>query len=160
MNDRDLVVLGVGMHPWGKWGRDGLPGCNIPHAGPSCGDAACCDAVCKIDEYCCTNQWDTACVAMVYTTEGCERYQAECGGECAGACCEPHIGPWCNDAECCDAVCLVDFYCCTTLWDAFCASVANVNPSCQKACPDPECGTPEAGACCYPHDNANCNNFA
>ncbi len=21
-NDRDLVVLGVGMHPWGKWGRD------------------------------------------------------------------------------------------------------------------------------------------
>ena len=138
-------------------GRDGLPGCNIPHAGPSCGDAACCDAVCKIDEYCCTNQWDTACVAMVYTTEGCERYQAECGGECAGACCEPHFGPWCNDAVCCDAVCLVDFYCCTTLWDAFCASVANVNPSCQTACPDPECGTPEAGACCYPHDNANCN---
>lgn len=22
MNDRDLVILGVGMHPWGKWGRD------------------------------------------------------------------------------------------------------------------------------------------
>ena len=22
MSDRDLVVLGVGMHPWGKWGRD------------------------------------------------------------------------------------------------------------------------------------------
>lgn len=22
MSDRDLVILGVGMHPWGKWGRD------------------------------------------------------------------------------------------------------------------------------------------
>ncbi|MEY4361235.1 MAG: hypothetical protein RL391_541 [Actinomycetota bacterium] len=22
MNDRDLVVMGVGMHPWGKWGHD------------------------------------------------------------------------------------------------------------------------------------------
>lgn len=22
MSDRDLVVMGVGMHPWGKWGRD------------------------------------------------------------------------------------------------------------------------------------------
>lgn len=22
MSDRDIVVLGVGMHPWGKWGRD------------------------------------------------------------------------------------------------------------------------------------------
>ena len=22
MSDRDIVILGVGMHPWGKWGRD------------------------------------------------------------------------------------------------------------------------------------------
>ena len=29
--------------------------------------------------------------------------------------------------------------------------------ACETACPDPECGTPEAGNCCFPHNNPNCN---
>ena len=94
---------------------------------------------------------------MTYTTAGCERYQPECGGACAGTCCEPHPTPWCNDKACCDAVCLVDIFCCTTEWDAFCASTARLNPACEVVCPDPACGTPEAGNCCFPHDNANCS---
>ena len=138
-------------------GRIGLPGCNIPHDSPSCGDQDCCEAICNIDDFCCTNEWDSACVAYTYTTAGCERYQAECGGACAGSCCEPHLAPWCNDEACCDAICLIDIFCCTTEWDAFCAQSARQNTACNVACPDPKCGTPEAGNCCVPHDNANCN---
>jgi hypothetical protein len=97
------------------------------------------------------------CVGYIFATKGCERYQAECGGRCAGSCCEPHFGPWCNDEECCDAICLIDIFCCTTEWDQFCADTAQSNPACETACPDPECGTPEAGNCCFPHNNPNCS---
>jgi len=138
-------------------GRVGLPGCNIPHNGPACGDADCCEAVCETDAFCCENEWDATCVGYIFATKGCERYQAECGGRCAGTCCEPHFGPWCNDEACCDAICLIDIFCCTTEWDQFCADQAQLNPACETACPDPECGTPEAGNCCFPHNNPNCN---
>jgi hypothetical protein len=138
----------------GDYGSDG---CNIPHLKPSCSDRDCCTAICAIDSFCCSAEWDATCVSMTYTTAGCERYQPECGGACAGTCCEPHPTPWCNDKACCDAVCLVDIFCCTTEWDAFCASTARLNPACEVVCPDPACGTPEAGNCCFPHDNANCS---
>lgn len=140
-------------------GDIGLPGCNLPHGSPGCSDAACCAEVCQADPFCCDNEWDATCVASIYGLKRCERYQPECGGECAGSCCEPHSGPWCNDAECCDAVCMLDMFCCTTEWDAACASRANLIAPCQKACPDPECGTAEAGDCCVPHDNANCRDL-
>jgi hypothetical protein len=138
-------------------GRIGLPGCNLPHNSPSCSDEDCCSAICDIDPFCCENEWDASCVERIYGTAGCERYQAECGGRCAGTCCEAHLGPWCNDEACCDAICLIDIFCCSTQWDEFCASQARINKNCRDACPPPECGTPEAGNCCFPHDNANCN---
>ncbi|MFM1821774.1 MAG: hypothetical protein RI967_40 [Planctomycetota bacterium] len=141
-------------------GTPGMPGCNIPHDTPACSDEACCEAICKLDSFCCDEQWDSVCVEMTYTTDRCERYQYECGGVCAGACCEPKLTPWCNDEACCEAICLLDIFCCDTQWDQFCAQEANQNAACDKACPDPECGTPEAGRCCFPHDTANCDDQA
>ena len=31
-------------------------------AGPGCNDADCCVAVCNLDPFCCTTQWDSICV--------------------------------------------------------------------------------------------------
>jgi hypothetical protein len=45
-----------------------------------------------------------------------------CPGE--GDCCEAGGAPGCDDAECCDAVCNADAFCCTTEWDDGCASFA------------------------------------
>jgi len=140
-------------------GDFGIPGCNIAHPSPSCSDEDCCDAVCDIDPFCCEAEWDQTCVEKIYTTAGCERYQAGCGGLCSGDCCTPRDTPWCNDLACCEAVCLVDIFCCDVRWDEFCAATANITPACGTACPDPLCGTPEAGNCCLPHNNANCSDL-
>lgn len=138
-------------------GDAGLGGCNVPHNKAACGDRTCCTAICALDPFCCSTEWDADCASRVYNTVGCENYQFGCGDACSGECCEPKLTPWCNDEACCDAVCLIDIFCCTTQWDDFCASTARVNSACEVACPDPLCGTPEAGQCCFPHDNANCN---
>ena len=138
-------------------GDVGLPGCNIPHNKPACSDQTCCQAICTLDSFCCDTEWDATCAQRSYTTAGCAAYQFDCGGSCAGPCCEPHRSPWCNDKTCCNAICLIDIFCCESEWDAFCAAAANINPACNTACPDPKCGTPEAGNCCFPHNNANCN---
>ncbi|MFM7052292.1 MAG: hypothetical protein ACKOYN_09195 [Planctomycetota bacterium] len=119
-------------------GDIGLDGCNVPHAGPACADAGCCDSVCKADAFCCDSEWDEACVQLVYTSADCDRYQFDCGSPCAGTCCEPHGTPWCNDKACCEAVCLEDNFCCTVQWDEFCAQTANLVPACSEICPDPK----------------------
>jgi hypothetical protein len=46
---------------------------------------------------------------------------ANCGG--GGDCYAVH-GPGCNDGTCCESVCAVDEFCCTTAWDASCVQLA------------------------------------
>jgi hypothetical protein len=46
-----------------------------------------------------------------------------CGGN--GSCFTAHAGAGCDIVECCEAVCAVDPTCCTTGWDADCASQAS-----------------------------------
>ncbi len=142
-------------------GQEGAPGCNIAHPSPGCGDAACCEAICKLPDfaYCCEIEWDQFCVQQILVTKGCERYQPGCGDECAGLCCEPKDTPWCSDQTCCETVCNLDSFCCTVRWDAACADLAKGEVLCNTACPDPECGTPRAGSCCFPHGNANCDDL-
>ena len=41
----------------------------------------------------------------------------ECGGEGTGDCLEPNNTPFCNNAECCKAICAVDPFCCQVRWD-------------------------------------------
>jgi hypothetical protein len=116
--------------------------------------------VCAADPFCCTEQWDQACVVAIFTTPECTRYRYGCGDTCAGDCCEAHGTPWCNDFNCCKDVCANDPFCCEEQWDTVCAASARQNPECERVCPDPKCGTPEAGGCCFAHDNANCNDQA
>jgi len=161
-------VLAARETCFGGCGQVVAGNCFASHETPGCAIGECCEDVCANEafEYCCQIEWDAdcanrareaECASRVYGTPGCENYQYGCGDACAGECCEPKLTPWCNDKACCDAVCLIDIFCCTTQWDDFCASTARVNAACETACPDPLCGTPEAGPCCFPHETANCN---
>jgi hypothetical protein len=49
-----------------------------------------------------------------------------CGAGSANNCAEPSPNgtPGCNDANCCNAVCAFDPFCCTILWDDDCAAAA------------------------------------
>ncbi len=46
----------------------------------------------------------------------------ECGATGAGNCCVGNGTPYCNDADCCEAVCAGDPFCCDVEWDNFCAT--------------------------------------
>lgn len=37
--------------------------CSVPNGTPGCSDAACCEAVCAIDPYCCDVAWDSICAS-------------------------------------------------------------------------------------------------
>jgi hypothetical protein len=67
-------------------------------------------------------------------------------------CCATHEPPGCNDPACCDSICEIDPFCCTTTWDAICVNHA------QKLCgcaPPEGCGEADAGACCIPGGGGN-----
>ncbi len=55
--------------------------CCEPHGTPGCGDQACCQAVCLVDPFCCTSQWDNICA---------EQAADLCLG-CAPDCGEPQL---------------------------------------------------------------------
>jgi hypothetical protein len=74
----------------------------------------------------------------------------------------PSNAPNCSDSQCCEAVCLLDSFCCTVAWDSACALLAADNPAC--GCDGPVCGDPEAGSCFKVHaspfcDDAGCCQF-
>ena len=43
-----------------------------------------------------------------------------CGASLSGGCCTPHPTPYCDDQDCCEAVCELDPFCCQSAWDGFC----------------------------------------
>ncbi len=45
----------------------------------------------------------------------------ECGGPDAGSCFQDNGTPYCDDADCCEAVCACDPFCCENQWDSLCA---------------------------------------
>ena len=47
-----------------------------------------------------------------------------CGGAESGSCYESNGTPGCSNAECCEAICEVDPYCCFVAWDASCRTKA------------------------------------
>ena len=44
-----------------------------------------------------------------------------CGGPDAGSCFQDNGTPYCDDANCCEAVCACDPFCCENQWDSLCA---------------------------------------
>ena len=59
--------------------------------------------------------------------------------------CTTHAAPGCDDLGCCDAICAIDAFCCTTTWDTICVNEAQALCGCPGP---PGCGHPEAGDCC------------
>ncbi len=57
-----------------------------------------------------------------------------CGDPAAGSCCESHPTPYCDDEDCCETVCEVDYLCCDEwwYWDGIC--VAEAEELCGDLC--------------------------
>ena len=56
---------------------------------------------------------------------GCETPSGTCGSSTAGSCFEVHSTPFCNQKDCCNAVCFAYPDCCTNEWDQGCVDLAN-----------------------------------
>jgi hypothetical protein len=140
----DLLCGDEALHLCTTCGDPSIGSCLVERLEqPSCSDAACCGAVCRIDAFCCDVAWDSYCVGTAFGA--CDL----CGVPGAGSCLAPHATPSCDDEPCCRDVCTLDPACCTTAWDAGCAIAA------ASLCAD--CDEPRAGSCLSPHANPACN---
>lgn len=133
-------------------GFDGCPGtggCTTNHGGRGCEDESCCNEVCAVDAVCCSIAWDEVCA---------EEASAFCNGgfdSCEssnGACTAAKTTPGCDDADCCNAVCRIDTYCCMEEWDAECVSIEA--RTCFGTC------LPSTGSCTEAHSGAGCDDPA
>jgi len=120
-----------------------------PTGAPGCGDAACCDKTCDLDQFCCDVAWDETCAGEA---EGvCDGNFLACApgtGECGTA---DHT-PGCDNLDCCNAVCAVDPYCCLEEWDENC--VDGAASGCLLTC------GPGAGDCHSAHATPGCESQA
>ncbi len=120
---------------------------------PGCTDADCCNAVCAVDSFCCQVAWDGICVAEAVSI---------CGISCQNAACpNPEHdcfttgGVGCSDADCCNAVCIVDSFCCSVAWDGICVAEA-ISFCGAPTCPF-ECSGTDEGEACGDDTNGGCN---
>ncbi len=135
--------------PCFECGSSGAGSCCEANGTPYCDDADCCALVCDLDPFCCNTEWDSICASQAQ--ESCEECLA-CGNNFAGSCCEANGTPFCDDADCCAAVCAEDPFCCETEWDSICASQA------QEICEGcPACGNDFAGSCCEANGTPFCD---
>jgi hypothetical protein len=97
----------------------GVGDCCEANGTPGCEDAALQSCVCASDAYCCTNEWDNVCAGGVEMF-GCGSCNEQEEGP--GDCCAAKQGAGCSNAGIESCVCAQDPYCCSTTWDALCAS--------------------------------------
>ncbi len=121
--------------------------CLAPHEDPACSDPSCCDTICTADPFCCQQQWDDVCAQQAYAA-----CVVVCGGSLSNDCLLPHENPSCNDADCCDAVCASDPFCCQQQWDEICSGQA------WELCV--QCGLPISGSCYQSHTTPGCSDAA
>jgi len=69
-----------------------------------------------VDPYCCTNQWDAACVAFVGVLPD------DVALPCGSTCCAPKGTPGCDSPSVQACVGARDPYCTSTAWDALCVA--------------------------------------
>ena len=99
---------------------------------PGCTELDCCEAVCAIDAYCCSIEWDILCADKAITN------CTTCGEEDAGSPYQEH-GPGSDDRSCCGAICSLDPFCCTVSWDEAC--IERSVESC-AGCGEADAGSP------------------
>lgn len=130
------------------------PACGDPDTGdcceangtPFCNDAACCEAICAVDPFCCETNWDQLCADQAIADCGI------CDVTPVTDCCEPNGTPGCNDPACESLICAADPFCCDTEWDQICADAAITNC---KVCD----GTPPPppSDCCSANGTPGCD---
>ena len=79
------------------------------------------------------------CAVTVLSVSAAQAGPGVCGDPDAGDCCAANGTSGCNDADCCQAVCAIDPFCCVTPWDQLCVDLAD---SICDVCQQP-------GACCF-----------
>ncbi|MCX4242148.1 hypothetical protein [Paraliomyxa miuraensis] len=139
-----MATGGTGVMTTGVGTGGGDPSCCVPHGFPGCDDPACEAAVCALDPFCCSTEWDGICV---------DEAGMECGMLCPPggtggsggfttgvgtgggdpSCCVPHPFPGCDDPGCEMVVCALDPFCCSTEWDGICVDEAGTE--CGMLCP-------------------------
>jgi hypothetical protein len=75
----------------------------------------------------------------------------------SGDCCTDNGTPGCQDSQCCAQVCLLDGFCCSSVWDASCATLA------LTVCGAGACGAavcPGPGDCCADNGSPACDDVA
>ena len=83
----------------------------------------CEDVDCDDEDPCTTDTCDPETGDCIHTPiDGCG--EGGCGDPAAGSCSQPNGSPYCDNFECCEAVCEVDNYCCTNKWDQSCVTIA------------------------------------
>jgi hypothetical protein len=79
----------------------------------------------------------------------------ECGAPGTGDCFVADGTPFCEDADCCNAVCAADPFCCSVAWDSICANEAQIFcVDCDLTCPG---GSTDEGENCGEDANGGCN---
>ena len=95
----------------------------------------CVTDVCAVDSFCCSTNWDSACVTKVYSVCGSKRCAAS-AGSCAHPLCTngAALTAGCDVTygDCVTQICNVDGYCCNNSWDSSC--VNEVATVCSLTC--------------------------
>ena len=155
-NGCGICATGKGCSTDGKC-VDAPLGCASPAGAKGCGGAACaCEAcVCDLDDYCCTDSWDSVCADSCAADCGtaCPCVQQcdglSCGNDgCGGTCGTCTAGNFCNAGTC--AACTCEGKQCG---DDGCGKDCGACPAGKlcgqdNQCADDPChGVPEAGCC-------------
>ncbi len=124
--------------------------CCTANGTPGCDSFECCDFVCFMDQDCCAVEWNEACAGFAFVV-----CPGLCGSGCPGSgdCCAANGSPGCNDALCCETVCLFDPTCCDGAWDVECAATAAT--VCTACVPPFDC--PNEGDCCADNGTPGCS---
>jgi hypothetical protein len=100
--------------------RVSVPGCSYGGPVVPTGEDQCMANICKLDPFCCQNNFDQVCVGHLKDPMYCPTTQYSCG--CAHKVCEKGVAldPKCD--PCVEAVCLAQPQCCSANgdWDATC----------------------------------------
>jgi hypothetical protein len=105
------------------------------------------DCVCKQDDYCCNNVWDSYCASQAgsciakFLSSGKKEPLAKPVEPCNStkpedlSCCKRHSSPKCGDGQVNQCVCKIEFDCCSKSWDAYCVHLAKSNCNvCSSTC--------------------------